>query len=177
MNQQSLISFCFSVSRRVPPLFTLVRLAREVVTCPHPPSPHKESKGCPCSIPSKKVPMASPPIAGVPIAPRKYHTLVKNCSSFFFLILFLFFFFFFFSFQHGKTVQAQRLNKPMLHPWIVRNYQVPQPPGGPPAPQICLRHIRASSKATQSSNDSYYFISLLLYISLYIYKFVYPIYT
>lgn len=69
----------------------------------------------------------------------------------------------------GKTVQAQKSNKPVLHPWIVRNAGSPQPPAPPLCPISAFPILVASSKAAQSSNDSYYFISLLLYISLYIY--------
>lgn len=80
-----------------------------------------------------------------------------------------FFSFFFFFSTHGKTVvQAQRLNKPALHPWIVLNHRCPSP-HPTPTPHISFPRICGLSKAAQSSNDTYYFISLSCYISLYIY--------
>lgn len=110
----------------------------------------------------------SPPDTQPPQGDRTY---VKHCN---FVACFFFFFFycFFFFLKHGKTVQAQRFNKPALHPWIVLNYWVPQPPSPPPAPapQIYLPHLCSLLlEAAHSSNDIYYFISLLLcIISLYI---------
>lgn len=170
MNKQSLIFFSFSILCPVPPAFTLVGLARNwpqispPPTPPHGPSP----KAAPTAVSQWPSPSGAlmPLQPVVPTASRRVPYTCEKLQQFFFLFS-----------KHGKTVQAQRLNKPALHPWIVLNHWVPQPPYPPLPPRSSFPVSMASSKAAQSSNDIYYFISLSCYIYLSLYIFVYPIYT
>lgn len=73
--------------------------------------------------------------------------------------------------KHGKLFRHKYSTSPTLHPWIVLNHWVPQPPSPPCTPDPPSSHLWPPPEQQRYL----LFISLLLYISLYIS--VYPIHT
>lgn len=99
----------------------------------------------------------TPAAGGTDSIQEGYHTLVKNCSSF---VLFS---------THGE-IQAQRLNKPALHPWIVlRHWGTPGLPTHPYTPDLPSPYPWPPPKQPKAAMIfTILYLSLAIYISLYI---------